>query len=152
MEFQKLRSTQRAVPLLVGDNKRCFIFLLEKDRMQKYRYFDVEQRGPVTEIHLADTKFFDTERYAELLDELLAFVEQERPRRLLVNLSRVGYCSTAVIGALIAAQTQLEAHPASGAMKLCGASDVVEEALRRLKLDQGVFDIHSTEVGAIHAF
>lgn len=120
--------------------------------MQEFRYFDVELRGPVTEIHLADTKFLDTERYAELLDELLAFVEQERPRRLLINLSRVTYCSTAVMSALIAVQNRLSSHSAAGVMKLCGASEVVGEALRRLKLDQGVFDIHSTDVAAIQAF
>ena len=120
--------------------------------MQKYRYFDVEQRGPVTELHLTDTKFFNTEHYAELVDELLAFVEQARPRRLLINLSRVGYCSTAVMNALIAVQRQLASLPVTGVMKLCGASEVVDEALRRLRLDQGIFDIHSTEVDAIRAF
>ena len=120
--------------------------------MREFLYFDVEQRGSIIEIHLADTRFFDTERYAELLDELLAFVDQERPRRLLVNLSRVGYCSTAVMNALIAVQKHLASLPAAGVMKLCGASEVVNEALRRLKLDQGVFDIHSTDASAIHAF
>jgi anti-anti-sigma regulatory factor len=152
MDFQEFRSRQRAVPLLVGDNKRCFIFLLEEGRMQKYRYFDVEKRGPVTELHLTDTKFFNTEHYAELVDELLAFVEQERPRRLLINLSRVGYCSTAVMNALIAVQRLLASLPVTGVMKLCGASEVVDEAIRRLKLDQGVFDIYSTDDDAIHAF
>ena len=120
--------------------------------MREFRYFDVEQRGPVTELHLTDTKFFNTERYAELLDELLAFVEQELPRKLLINLSRVGYCSTAVMNALIAVQRQLASQSATGVMKLCGASEVVDEALRRLKLDQGVFDIHSTDEEAIRAF
>ena len=120
--------------------------------MREFRYFDVEQRGPITEIRLADSKFFSTERYAELRDEFLVFVEQERPRRLLVNLSRVRYCSTAVMNALIAVQEQLVSHPATGVMKLCGASEVVDEALRRLKLDQGVFEIHSTDDDAIHAF
>jgi anti-anti-sigma regulatory factor len=117
-----------------------------------FRYFDVEQRGPVTEIRLADTRYFDTDRYTELRDELLAFVEQERPLRLLVDLSRVEYCSTAVMGALIAVQARLALHPAIGTMKLCGIREVVGESLRRLKLDQGVFDLHSTDVGAIQAF
>jgi anti-anti-sigma regulatory factor len=120
--------------------------------MREFRYFDVKKHGPVTEIHLADPKFFDTERYAELRDELLAFVEQERPRRLLVNLSRVEYCSTAVMSTLIMVQRCLGMHPATGTMKLCGASEVVGEALGRLRLDHGVFDIHSTDVGAIQAF
>ena len=65
--------------------------------MRSFRYFDVEQCGLVTELQLVDTKFFDVERYDELRDELLAFVDQERPRMLLVNLSRVEYCSTAVM-------------------------------------------------------
>jgi anti-anti-sigma regulatory factor len=120
--------------------------------MREFKYFDVEQRGLVTEIRLADTRVFDTERYAELRDELLAFIEQERPRRLLVNLSRVEYCSTAVMGALIAVQKRLALHPATGAMKLCGTREVVAEAFRRLRLDQGVFDIHSSDVAAIKAF
>jgi len=120
--------------------------------MRKSWYFDIEQHGPVTELYLSDTKFFNTEHYAELVDELLAFVEQERPRRLLVNLSRLGYCSTAVMNALIAVQRQLASLPVAGVMKLCGACEVVDEALRRLRLDQGVFDIHSTDAEAIDAF
>lgn len=120
--------------------------------MRKSWYFDIEQHGSVTELYLTDTKFFNTEHYAELVDELLAFVEQERPRELLVNLSRLGYCSTAVMSALVAVQRQLASLPVTGVMKLCGASEVVDEAIRRLKLDQGVFDIYSTDVDAIRAF
>jgi anti-anti-sigma regulatory factor len=130
----------------------CPVFQPEENQMRSFRYFDVEQRGSVTEIQLADTKFFDVERYAELRDELLAFVEQERPRRLLVNLSRVEYCSTAVMSALIAVQRHLARHPATGTMKLCGAREVVAEALHRLQLDQGVFDMHRTAAAAIQAF
>jgi anti-anti-sigma regulatory factor len=126
--------------------------LLKGGQDEGIQVFRCEQHGPVTQLHLADTRFLNTEDYAELSDELLAFVEQERPRKLLVNLSRVGYCSTAVMSALIAVQKHLASLPAAGVMKLCGASEVVDEAIRRLKLDQGVFDIHSTEVGAIHAF
>lgn len=120
--------------------------------MWELKYFDVEQRGPVTEIHLADTKFYDTDRYTELRDELLAFVEQERPGKLLVDLSRVEYCSTAVMSTLIMVQRRLAEQPAAGVMKLCGTREVVGEALRMLKLDQGVFDIYTTTVGAMQAF
>jgi anti-anti-sigma regulatory factor len=120
--------------------------------MRSFRYFDVEQRGSVTELQLVDTKFFDVERYDELRDELLAFVDQERPRMLLVNLSRVEYCSTAVMSALIAVQRRLTLYPATGAMKLCGAREVVAEAFRRLRLDQGVFDLHTTDTAALQAF
>ena len=120
--------------------------------MREFKYFDVEQRGDITELHLADTKFFATERYADLRDELLAFVEQERPRRLLIDLSRVEYCSTAVMGTLIMVQRQLALQPATGVMKLCGASEVVGEAFQRLRLDRGVFDMHRTSVDAIRTF
>lgn len=47
------------------------VFLWKEHKMREFRYFDVEQRGPITEIRLADTKFFSTERYGELRDELV---------------------------------------------------------------------------------
>jgi anti-anti-sigma regulatory factor len=137
--------------LAVSLAKAVFLWRRGTDPMN-YRYFDVEQRGKVTQICLAATDFFDTSCYAELRDELVALVERERPHRLLVDLSLLRYCSTAVMGALVDTGKRLAALPVPGRMKLCGLHPVVREAFRRLRLDGRVFDIHETAEEAVAAF
>ncbi len=113
-------------------------------------YFDVDQSGDVTELRLADPALFDIPRYEELRNELVSFVEQQRPSRLIVDFSAVGYCSTAVIAAVLMAKKRLDS--VGGRMKLCGMSDAVRETFQMLKLEGAIFDIHTTKADAVDAF
>ena len=113
-------------------------------------YFDVEQSGDVTELSLADPALFDVPRYEELRNELVSFVEQRRPEKLIVDFSAVGYCSTAVIAAVLMAKKRLDSE--GGQMKLCGMSDAVRETFQMLKLEGSIFDIHATNADAADAF
>jgi len=119
-------------------------------KMIALHYFDVEQSGDVTELRLADPALFDVPRYEELRNELVSFVEQRRPDRLIVDFSSVGYCSTAVIAAVLMAKKRLDSD--GGQMKLCGMSDAVRETFQMLKLDGTIFDIHTTKAEAVNAF
>jgi anti-anti-sigma factor len=113
-------------------------------------YFDVEQSGEVTELRLADPALFDVPRFEELRNELVSFVERQRPDRLIVDFSAVGYCSTAVIASVLMAKKRLDSE--GGQMKLCGMSDAVRETFQMLRLDGTIFDIRTTKADAANAF
>jgi anti-anti-sigma factor len=118
--------------------------------MNKFKHFIAEQRGDLTRIRLANPAYFDTTQYGELQNELAEFVEQQQPGKLLVDLSVVEYCSTAVMSALLAARRHLEST--GGQMKVCGMNDTVREAFQRLKLASKGLEIYATEAEAIEAF
>ena len=118
--------------------------------MVSLQHFDTKQHGGVTEIRLANPAFFDIDGYTELSEELAEFIEQERPRKLLVDFSRVQYCSTAVMNTLLVAQRRLQSE--GGCMKVYGMNDSVREAFRRLNLDRTAFDIYATQAAAMAAF
>jgi len=113
-------------------------------------YFDVEWSGDVTELRLADPSLFDVPRHEELRYKLVSFAEQQRPSKLIVDFSAVGYCSTAVIAAMLTVKKSLE--PEGGQIKLCGMSETVRETFQTLKLDGTIFDILATNADAVNAF
>ena len=117
--------------------------------MTSFKHFDAKRRRDVLEIRLVNPAFYDVDSYAELSEELIDFVEQERPRTLLVDFSRVEYCSTAVMNALLIAQKRLQSE--GGLMKLYGMNDSVREAFRQLDLDSTAFDICDIEAAAMAA-
>jgi len=119
-------------------------------KMIALNFFDVDQSGDVTELRLADSSLYDVPRYEELRDELIGFVERQRPARLIVDFSAIEYCSTAVIAAVLMAKRRMESK--GGQMKLCGMSDGVRETFQMLKLDGTIFDILATNADAVNAF
>ena len=114
------------------------------------RHFDVKRSGDVTELRLADPSLFDVRHYEELQDDVVGYVEHQRPGKLIVDFSDVGYCSTAVIAAMLIVKRNMESR--GGRIKLCEMSDEVREAFRTLKLDGTIFDILSTKADAAEAF
>jgi len=118
--------------------------------MTSFQYFDVEQAGDVTELRLANPAYLDVSRYEELRDDLVGFVEEQRPRRLLVDFSAVSYCSTAVIAAVLMAKKRLASE--GGQLKLCGMNESVRQAFQMLKLDGTIFDIRTSRASAVNAF
>jgi anti-anti-sigma regulatory factor len=124
----------------VGDRRR---------EMKVAKHFVAEQRSDLTKIRLGNPAFFDTAQYAELQNELAEFVEEQGPGRLLVDLSVVEYCSTAVMNALLIAKERLESK--GGLMIIFGVNDTVRGAFQRLNLDGTVFNICTTEDEAMDA-
>jgi len=109
-------------------------------------WFSVEQSGEVTVVRIVDTREFDTDSYAQLQQNLAEFVASEQPRKLLVDLSNVYLCSTALIAGLIMAQKRIES--CAGVMKLFGLSEVIMETLQRLKLAGTVLQVCTDEADA----
>jgi anti-sigma B factor antagonist len=118
--------------------------------MTAFKHFEIELCDDITVICLLDPKFFDTERYAELRHELIDFVEQQHPKSLLVDFSRVEYCSTALINALMTIKERVESE--GGRMMISGMNEPARETFERLKLDGRVFTIYPTRADAIEAF
>jgi anti-anti-sigma regulatory factor len=118
--------------------------------MNAAKYFVAEQRGDLTKIRLGNPAYFDTGQYAELQNELVEFVDEQQPDRLLVDLSIVEYCSTAVMNALMIVKEVLESK--GGRMIVFGMNDTVRGAFQRLNLDGTIFSIVTTEDEAIAAF
>jgi hypothetical protein len=73
-------------------------------------YFRIEEGSEGTCIRFADTSRFDTDDYAQLQRDLVDFVESRQPRKLLVDLGEVVYCSTALINALLMAERRVRAE------------------------------------------
>ena len=109
-------------------------------------YFRIEEEGEVTCIRFADTSRFDTDDYAQLQRDLVDFVESRQPRKLLVDLGEVVYCSTALINALLMAERRVGAK--TGQMHLFGLNEYMLETLQRLKLVGTIFSVCADESAA----
>lgn len=111
--------------------------------------YSIEQSDDVTIVRFVDTSYFDTDEYAQLQHDLRRFVARERPRRLLVDLSDVQYCSTALTNALLTAQNCIESW--GGSMQLFGLTQGVLETLQHLNLVGTVFSLCDNEWAAQYA-
>ncbi len=115
-----------------------------------FQHFDTHQHASFTELHLADTTYYDLEGYSDLQSELLAFVEQEKPQQLVVNFDRIRYSSTALINGVLKIQERMV--EAGGKVRLYGMCDSVRDAFKMLGLDGTLFTICDSEADAHAAF
>lgn len=118
--------------------------------MRPYKHFRASQRHAILKICIVNTAYYDVELYGELRDELLSFVNEHSGGSLLIDLSEVEYCSTAVMQVLISARLKLLAS--GGQLKLCGVNRNVRKAFEQLRLDRTTFDIHDSQTMAIASF
>ncbi len=114
--------------------------------MTRNEYFCIEQDGGVTCIRFFDTSRLDTDDYAQLQHDLIEFVESHSPRKLIVDLSEVVFCSTALINALLMAERRVRAN--HGTMNLFGLNEYMLDTLQRLKLVDTIFSICADESAA----
>ncbi len=115
--------------------------------MSANQHFETRSDENGVVLCLANTGGYDTVDYGDLQTALLNFAEQTHPQLLVVDLSNVGYCSTAVINALMQLRNQLAEH--GGSLRLAGMSSEVREAFGHLRLDGTVFQIYDTTDAAL---
>ena len=120
-----------------------------KSHLLECESFTVEQNDDAMVVRFIDPRHFDTGRYVQLQEDLVDFVEDQKPRKLLLDLGRIDYCSTALINALLMAQKRVQAG--SGMIKLFGLHGVLLEAVQHLKLIDTVFSVYSDETAAKNA-
>ncbi len=118
--------------------------------MSANQHFETRSDENGVVLCLANTGGYDTVDYGDLQTALQRFAKETRPQLLVVDLSRVGYCSTAVINALMQLRKQLSEH--GGTLRLAGMSPEVREAFGHLRLDGTIFQIYdSTEAAMAEA-
>ena len=118
--------------------------------MVQNKRFDVEMDGDVTIVRLNDPKLHEMILITELHDELLQYIGQHQPRKLLVDFAMVTHCSSAVINSMLLARKRLKSHGA--VMRLCSMHEPVREAFRLLRLDGTLFEIHESLPAGLEAF
>ena len=118
--------------------------------MADYTYIDRWDSDGVTVVDVANPRLLDRLFINELGDELIAFVESERPAKLLISFGRVTYCSSEVIGSLIRARARVTSE--GGKMKLCLMNDQVRELFRITNLDGTIFEIFDSDDEALASF
>ncbi len=111
--------------------------------MTRNEYFRIEQGDRVTCLRFLDTSRLDTDDYAQLQRDLVDFVENQLPNKLIVDLREIVYCSTALINALLMAERRVRAN--NGRMHLFGLNEYMLDTLQRLKLVDTIFSICSDE-------
>ena len=118
--------------------------------MSEFRYFQIRQQNDVTIAVLVDPEQIDRLLFNEIGDELVAYVEQNHPRCLLINFENVTFCSSEVIGSLIRTHKKIDSN--DGEMKLCCMKDNIHEIFRITHLEKNVFEIFASQEEAVASF
>ena len=109
--------------------------------MSDEQLIQITQHGDLTVVHPATVV---NERFLilEFTDQLLKFVEEEKPAKLQVNFEYVKYFSSEAFNALIRAQKRITAN--GGKMNLCGLNKDLRMLFKACALDGPVFKIYDT--------
>jgi anti-anti-sigma factor len=92
----------------------------------------------------------DSEAAAEKLrTELLGVVQNQQPRLLLIDFSRIKIIASSAIGALLAVRSKL--LDINGELRLCAVSPPIREIYRTLNLEGTMFPVFDTVDQALRA-
>lgn len=103
------------------------------------KFFHIQQMHDVTIMSLISEDEVDRLMMNDLQRAIIAFVEQERPLKLLVDFAGVRRFSSETISALIRARRRLTEY--HGQISLCAMRPEVREVFRLMRLEGTVFDI-----------
>ena len=115
-----------------------------------FKRITFEDRTVAIVATILDPRLFDTVLVSELDDELIGYIEDKKPRHLVIDFQRVTQCSTAVINSALRAKKRMVAT--NGVVKLCGMNKSIRDAYKMLNLDGTVFDIYADADAALAAF
>ena len=118
--------------------------------MADFQHFSVQPVDDVTVVQVLVPRLSDSLTVSEFQDELLAMIEADLPKKLVVSFKGVQHCSTAVINSLLRAKKCLVVEDAR--LRICGMSANMRDAYRMLNLDGTVFDIDDTLDESLAAF
>jgi anti-sigma B factor antagonist len=117
--------------------------------MTQFKSFDVKLVGPVALIQPRETELVKRNLINDLSDDLIEYVKQEKPTKVVLTLKRVTRYSSEAIGGLIRLERRVRAE--GGRVKLC-----MNQELRQLfqvtRLDGTLFDIFESESEAVASF
>ncbi|HAY81370.1 MAG TPA: hypothetical protein DCY79_16315 [Planctomycetaceae bacterium] len=118
--------------------------------MSNFKHFDEETQQGVTVVRIKDHEFLDRLIGGELQEELISYVKQTAPKKLVVSFERVQRFSSETINALIRAREYVVSD--GGSMKLCEMRPEIRNVFRILNLEDNVFEIHDSTFQAIDTF
>lgn len=110
--------------------------------MSTQKHFNVESEDGITILQLTDLELLDRLLTHEMQEDLVHFVDSQKPSKLIVSFDRVRRCSTEVINAMLRARKRVSAL--GGDMRLCSMRDTIRDVFRMLNLEGNVFDIFDT--------
>ena len=118
--------------------------------MSDEKHFRMERQEGVTVLQLLDLRLLDTLVVSEFQEELIRHLNEQKPKRVVVDFAAVSHCSTAVINGLLRAKKRLMEW--GGDLRLCHMQPAVREAYQLLNLDGTVFHIYETQDDAFDSF
>src|ERR671939_291961 len=113
------------------------------------RRLEVEHIGDVTVVNFVDRKILDEQNIQIIGEQLFGLVDEEGPRKILLNFSNVEYLSSAALGKLITLNKKLQ--QAGGRLILCNIDPQILEVFEITKLDK-FFNIQKEEQAALQSF
>lgn len=115
---------------------------------QYSEYFRVEQRGDITILVPTFSDYMNLVANIETKRDMIDFVRQEKPKKLVVNFEHIELFSTEFIGTLLSVKRLLGAE---GRIKLCCLTQIHHEVFQLLNLEGTVFEIHESLEDASNA-
>jgi anti-sigma B factor antagonist len=103
-----------------------------------------EQNLPIIDLD-GEIDVYTVPRFKECLSKII----EEGHRKILVNLTQVGYMDSSGFGALLGATKRL--RPEGGKLGLVGCNQVISRMLKITRLNT-IFDLFETEEDALRAF
>lgn len=117
--------------------------------MTEYRQVSVDTNDDAVIVKLHEHCISNLSELQKLNQELSHLIEQEKPRKLVVDFSCVTFLPSEAIGALISLSRKASAH--QGAVKLCCLPPEVLEIFLISQLNR-VFDLHKDVAEALASF
>ena len=115
----------------------------------KFAHFQVEVIDETHVLRLRDQKLIDSNVVDDLREELLRYVADEMPPKLVISFKEVARFSSENFGALLDTNNLAKANDCE--VRLCEVSDQIREIFAITRLDQ-IFEIHGSIPGAMGLF
>jgi anti-sigma B factor antagonist len=112
------------------------------------RLVTVNMNG-VTIVRFKDRRIVDAGNIEQMGEEMLALVNEQHLKNILLNFEGVEFLSSAAFNKLI--QLNKQCKNVGGVLRMTGIRAEILEALKMLKLNK-IFDIRKTEAEAIKAY
>jgi anti-sigma B factor antagonist len=117
--------------------------------MSDRRRTEVTKHDEVAVVRFTDKKIVDSTNIEEMGTELMAVVDKEHMKHILLNFEGVEFLSSAALNKLILLEKKVKQF--GGVLRLCCLKAEIMEVFTITRLNR-VFDIRKTESDALKAF
>ena len=106
----------------------------------------IEYIENATVVTFTEPRILEQSEIEALADSIIPLIEQTEELNLVIDFSKVQFCSSAVLGLLI--RISKKVYQKNGSLGLCCISPTILEIFRITRLDT-IFDIYGTQAQAI---